>query len=202
MIDITGGLVVTTWRKLAYKCVPLLLAGACSAGRGVAPASAPVPAPAPSAAEMRTVASLPENPCELLTAGQVAAAAGIRVSRARRMPDIEEIISSQKEGRPARANLICSYETPSDLVAITIIVPPLSERTAAGYWKARETSFRQAQGQPIAGVGEDAWLGGGTVLHVLAGKNAHFTVATRMHQPRSREVVTSLARAVLEKLHR
>jgi hypothetical protein len=120
------------------------------------------------------------------------------------VPDIEEIIRAQKEGRPARTNTICSYDTPGDLVAIIIIVPPVTGRNAAAYTSARDTYFRQFPGsaRPISGIGEDAWLSGGSTLHVLAGKEAYFIVATQMAEPSSPEVVTAVARAVLQKLYR
>jgi hypothetical protein len=120
------------------------------------------------------------------------------------VPDIDEIVQAGKEGRPARTNTICSYDVRGDIVAITITVPPVSDRTAAGYHAAREAYFRQypASAKPVSGVGEDAWLAGGTTLHVLAGKNAQFMVATRTTQPKSPEVLAAVARAVLEKLYR
>lgn len=178
----------------------LLLAGAsCSSKRGSTEAGAP-PAPAPA----RRIASLPENACELLTRGEVSVATGLRVRRARKVPDIGEIIAAGKEGRAAHTSTICSYDTGGELVAITIIVPPLANRTAAAYHSERGAYFRQYPGsaKPVAGVGEDAWIAGGTTLHVLAGPNAHFTVATRMAQPNSPDVVAKVARAVIARLSR
>ena len=177
----------------------MLSVGACSSGGGAGPAGEP-----PSLAEVRRIATVPENPCELLTRGEVAVATGLRVRQARRVPDIEEIIQSEKEGRPARTSTICSYDTPTDIVAITIIVPPVSERGSAAYVSAREAYFRQypGSGRHVSGIGEDAWLAAGTTLHVLAGKNANFIVATRTAQPNSPDVVVAVARAVLQKLYR
>jgi len=190
-------------RVLLHRCMIvacLLSIAACSSGGGAGSGAGEPPSPA----EARRIASLPENPCELLTASQVAAATSLRVRQARRVPDIEEIIRSEREGRTARTNTICSYDTASDIVAITIIVPPLPERSSAAYLSAREAYFRQypGSGQHVSGIGEDAWLAAGTTLHVLAGRNARFIVATRMAQPRSREVVVAVARAVLDRLYR
>ena len=148
------------------------------------------------------VASLPENPCELLTAEQVAAATGLRVTGARRMPDIGEIIRAEKEGRTARVNTICSYDTPTEFESITIIVPPVSDQSSAAFRKAREDYSRRSRAEPIAGLGEDAWLAAGTTLHVLAGKSAQFIVATRAHQDSSRDVVIAVANAVLARLYK
>jgi hypothetical protein len=120
------------------------------------------------------------------------------------MPDIEEIILAEKERRPARTNTICSYDTPGDLVEITIIVPHPSERNSAAYASAREAYSRQYPGsaRQVSGIGEDAWLAAGTTLHVLAGKEAYFIVTTRMAQPKSPEVVAAVARAVIARLYR
>src|SRR5215211_7582633 len=140
------------------------LSGAsCKSGGGGTEVGAPH-APAPAA---RRIASLPENPCELLTRGDVSVATGLRVRRARKVPDIEEIVAAGREGRAANTSTICSYDTGGELVAITITVPPLSDRNAASYQSARDAYFRQYPGRAkrVAGIGEDAWLAGGTALH-------------------------------------
>jgi hypothetical protein len=186
--------------KMAPGCGLALVLAACSSGGGAAAGGGEPPSPV----EERRIASLPENPCELLTASQVAAATGLPVRQARRLPDIEEIIRAEREGRPARANTICSYDTPSDIVAITIVVPPVSDRNSGAYTSARDAYFQQypGSGRTVSGVGDDAWLAAGNTLHVFAGKNAHFIVATRMAQPKSPEVVAAVARAVIERLYR
>lgn len=181
---------------LAFLSVPI---AACSSGGGAATEPGAPPSPA-----VRRVASLPENPCELLTRGEVSVATGLRVKSARRVPDIEEIILAEKERRPARTNSICNYDTPGDLVAITIILPPVAGRNAEAYTSARDQYFRQYPGsaRPVSGIGDDAWLAAGTTLHVLAGKEAYFIVATRMAEPQSPDVVAAVARAVIERLYR
>ncbi len=190
---------MTRFCVLALGSVLLAAGASCRSGGGSTEVVAP---PAPAAA--RRIASLPENPCELLTRGEVSVATGLRVRRARKVPDIEEIVAAGREGRAAHTSTICSYDTGGELVAITIIVPPLSNRNAAAYRSAREAYFRQYPGsaKPVAGIGEDAWFAGGTTLHVLAGPNAHFTVATRMAQPDSPDVVAKVARAVVARLSR
>ena len=166
--------------------------------------STEVGAPPPPAAGTRRGATLPENPCELLTRGDVSVATGLRVRRARKVPDIEEIVAAGRAGRPAHTSTICSYDTGGELVAITITVPPLENRNAAAYNSEREAYFRHNPGlaKSITGIGEDAWLARGTTLHVLAGPNAHFTVATRTARPNSADVVAKVARAVVERLSR
>ena len=170
---------------------------ACSSGRGAVATTGEEPG------EVRpAVASLPENPCELLTADQVAAATGLRVTRAHRVPDIGEIIRAEKEGRTAHANTICSYDTPSEYVNIAIIIPPVGEQNSAAYRSEHEDYLRQSHAESIGGLGDDAWLAGGTTLHVLAGKSAQFIVATRMVDGGSRDVVVAVAKAVLSRFNR
>jgi hypothetical protein len=120
------------------------------------------------------------------------------------VPDIDEIVAAGRAGRPAHTSTICSYDTGGELVAITITVPPLESRSAAAYHSEREAYFRQYPGsaKPVPAIGEDAWIARGTTLHVLAGPNAHFTVATRTAQPDSPDVVAKVARAVIARLSR
>lgn len=188
------------YANLSCRCALLIAAAGCSSGGGGgAEAGAP-----PSPVAPRRIGSLPEDPCRILTRGDVSVATGLRVRQARRVPDIEEIVNSGREGRAARTSTICSYDTPSDIVAITVIVPPVSDRSAAAYRSAREAYFRQYPGsaRDVSGVGEDAWLAAGNTLHVLGGDNAYFVVATRMARPNSPDVVAAVARAVVERLRR
>lgn len=191
---------MTLFARVAQGCVLPILVASCSSGGGGTPeAGAP-----PSPSVVRRVESLPENPCDLLTRGEVSVATGLRVRRAARVPDIEEIVNAGKEGRPARTSTICNYDTPGDLVAIVIIVPPLTGRNATAYTSARDAYFRQYPGSArhVSGIGEDAWLAAGSTLHVLADEEAYFIVATRMAEPESPDVVAAVARAVLGKLYR
>ena len=121
-----------------------------------------------------------------------------------RVPDIEEIILAKREGRAARTSTICSYDTGGDIVAIQIVVPPVSARTSAAYQSERDLYFLRFPGsvRDVPGVGEDAWLSGGNTLHVLAGTMGHFIVTTRMAQPSSSEIVLAVAKVVLSKLYR
>jgi hypothetical protein len=118
------------------------------------------------------------------------------------MPDIGEIIRAEKEGRTARASTICSYDTPTEFESITIIVPPVSDQSSAAYRRARDDYSLRSHAEPIAGLGEGAWLAAGTTLHVLAGKSAQFIVSTRASREGSREVVIAVAKAVLDRLYR
>jgi hypothetical protein len=118
------------------------------------------------------------------------------------VPDIGEIIRAEKEGRTARANTICSYETPSEFESITIIVPPVSDQSSVAYRKAREDYLARFRAEPITGLGQDAWLSAETTLHVLAGETAQFIVSTRANREGSRDVVIAVAKAVLSRKER
>ena len=176
--------------------VAILLA-ACSSGRSSAPSPAAPPTPAPTAPTF--VGYLPQNPCELLTTEQVAAASGIRILSARRVPDISEIIRAERENRSARASTICNYDSSADVGDIVVIIPEVSQQNVAAYRKSRDEYARNFSAQKISGVGEDAWLAGGNTLHVLAGRNAQFIVATRYWQQNSRDVVIAVAKSILSR---
>ena len=143
--------------------------------------------------------ALPEHPCDLLTARQVAAITGLEVVEARRVPRGEMIV---RDERAADVGQVCNYETRGDVGSIHLIVPPRAERSAADYWKTREAYFRDhaRSAHPVPGLGADAWLAGGTTLYVLPRPDVYFVVATQNYQERSRDVVIALARAVVEKL--
>jgi hypothetical protein len=180
-------------------CALVIAVASCTPGGGD-----PDPGAPPSPVAPRPIASLPEDPCRLLTRAEVSVATRLRVRQARRVPDIEEIVNAGREGRAPRTSTICTYDTPGDLVAISITVPPVSGRSAAAYRSAREAYFRQYPGsaRDVSGVGEDAWLGAGNTLHVLAGEHAYFIVTTRMARPNSPDVVAAVARAAIERLRR
>ena len=144
--------------------------------------------------------SLPDNPCEVLTAAQVSSVTGLEIPAVQRLPDIMKVVRAQEEQREPDPGIICSYETRSDLGAITIVVPALAERGGATYWAARSRYFKTFPGsaRAVAGLGTDAWLGGGNSLVVLVG-DEYFSLSTQQYQPRSGAVLVDIARAVLER---
>ena len=143
--------------------------------------------------------SLPDNPCEVLNPAQVSAIAGVEVTSVNRVPSLAKIVHAQKENREPGPGTICSYETRSDFGAILIAVPARADRRTAEYWETRAKYFETFPGaaQPVAGLGMDAWLSGGTSLHVLVREDEYFTISTQMHQPRSRDLLVDIAKAVL-----
>jgi hypothetical protein len=147
-------------------------------------------------------ASLPENPCAVLTVQQVAAATGTEVTESRRVPSILKVVEAQREGREPLPGTICAYSTGSEFGQLSIHLPPRSERRSTTYWEARERYFRTYPGsaRPILNLGIDAWLAGGASLQVLVREDEYFVVSTQWYQPRSSQVLTALSRAVLERL--
>jgi hypothetical protein len=145
------------------------------------------------------VSSLPDNPCEVLNPAQVSAITGFAVTSAKRVPSIEKIVAAQSENREPSPGTICSYETRSAFGAIMIAVPARTGRSAAKYWETRakyfETFSRSAQA--VADLGMDAWLSGGTSLHVLVRGDDYFTLSTQMYQPRSRDLLVKIAKVML-----
>ena len=81
-----------------------------------------------------------------------------------------------------------------------IMVPRRTDRTASRYWEDRAKYFDTFPGSAhyVGGLGTDAWISGGTHLHVLARGDEHFIVATQMVHPRGREVLVDVAKAVLD----
>jgi hypothetical protein len=169
----------------------IALVGACS------PAGGGVDTPT---TQSRLV-SLPENPCELLTIELVSKITGLEVIEARRKPGIGKSLRAEREAREPSPGPICSYETKSDFGAISVIVPPRTERTEATYLDLRDGYFSTypGSGRPVPGLGADAWISGGTTLSVLT-QDGYFVVTTQMWQERSAELVIKLARAALARL--
>lgn len=184
------------YRDAAVASIVLIIA-ACSSGSGSGAPVAGAPAPAP----LHKITSLPDNPCELLSAEEVAAATGLRIESARRMPDIGEVLKSEREGRAARVSGICTYDASGEDSEISLIVPSVSDQSRAAFMRERGAYSDQSRVEPVSGLGEDAWLAG-TTLHVLAGNTAQFMVAARGRQEHSRDLVVAVAKAVLAKIQR
>ena len=146
--------------------------------------------------------TLPDDPCEVLNQARMSAITGLEVTSVRRVPSIEKIIQAQDENREPDPGTICSYETRSDFGAIAIVIPAQTGRSAAAYWENRTEYFKTFPGsaQPVPGLGMDAWLSGGTSLHVLVREGEQFAVLTQMYRPESRELLVKIARAILEQL--
>jgi hypothetical protein len=155
--------------------------------------------PSNNAAPTR-VASLPDDPCAMLSSARVAEVTGIEIVSANRVPSLDKVVLAQEENREPGPGTICSYQMGSDLGALMIMVPSQTNRTAAKYWEERAKYFETFPGgaHHVEGVGSDAWFSGGTSLRVLTSGNEYFIVATQMVHPRGREIMVNVAKAILD----
>ena len=155
----------------------------------------PRPVPTPTRA-----ASLPDDPCAILSSARVAEVTGIRIVSVNRVPSLDKVVRAQEENREPDPGTICSYQMGTDLGSLMIMVPPRADRTAARYWEDRAKYFETFPGSAhhVEGVGTDAWFSGGTSLRVLTRDDEFFTVATQMVHPHGRDIVINVAKAVLD----
>jgi hypothetical protein len=156
-------------------------------------------APTSPASSRTPLAFLPDNPCDLLTREQVAAATGLEVTA----------VQPQAQGY-VPGGRTCSYVTASELGALSITVPSPMDRTEASYSQARNRAFKPPLSttapfsfpRRIAGVGEDAWLDDESrSLHVLTRNGETFILETQKYSQHSlADALVALARAVLDRL--
>jgi hypothetical protein len=134
---------------------------------------------------------LPENPCDLIAAADIAAVGQLVVQPGRRVP-------GRMETGPGSN---CVFDTGPKFGQIILNIPPRAERRAVNYREARESYFRTypGSGRPVPGVGQDAWLGAGTSLRVWIRDDDYFTLMTQHYQPDSGDLVTKIAKFVLAK---
>lgn len=145
--------------------------------------------------------SLPDNPCAIIEATEIAIAGQLVVQPGRRVPSILEAADAQRGNRPSPPGQICSFDTGVEFGAITVGVVPRAGRRAPAYRESRDRYFRTFPGsaRPISGVGEDAWLSGGATLHVLIRGDEYFTVSTQYYQPESGALLTTIAKLIVAK---
>ena len=125
--------------------------------------------------------SLPDNPCDVPTAAEIADAAGLVVTSVRRVPSIKEVVTAERQGRKPEPGTICSVETNSHFGVLSIVVPRHSERRSELYWEARSKYFETYPGsaEHIPGLGIDAWLAGGVGLSILVRENEYLMLSTQ-----------------------
>jgi hypothetical protein len=114
--------------------------------------------------EQRVV--LPEDPCSLVRPGDVAAAFDTEVTKAERVPSIDEIVSAQNKGGadaevPRADQRLCSYTTTSEFGAVTVFVPAPSAHGAKLFTSRRDNA------KEVDSVGDEAYFEGGSSLSVL-----------------------------------
>jgi hypothetical protein len=145
--------------------------------------------------------SLPDDPCDVLTAAELSDVAGLAVTSVRRVPSIQEVVSAERQGRTPEPGTICSFETNSRFGALSIVVPRRSERRSELYWEARSKYFETYPGSAlhIPGLGIDAWLAGGASLSVLVREHEYLMLSTQRYHRQSRDVLVEVARAVAQR---
>lgn len=176
--------------KLRYILLPLFLVAFTSCARSINQEN--------KISEPAALASLPDNPCDILSADEVSAATGLEVMSATRVPSLSKVVEAQRENREPGPGTICNYQTRGDFGSIMIALPPVLERNSAKYWEVRNKYFEEFPTErPVPGLGMDAWISGGSTLRVLVKDDHYFTVSTQMNKPGSRELVIKIARAAL-----
>ncbi|MGH8991022.1 MAG: hypothetical protein ACRDZ7_05780 [Acidimicrobiia bacterium] len=144
---------------------------------------------------------LPEDPCALLSADDVAATTEATVTKTERVASIDQIVAVQDRGGtaddvPTGDRRLCSYTTTSRLRAITVFVPKASGDAAKLF-----TSRRGGHDESVDGVGDDAYLAGGASLHVLVGVAAFsIQVQDATGATEVRGVLTKLAKRAIDRL--
>jgi hypothetical protein len=138
---------------------------------------------------------LPENPCDLLSVKQVAAA-GVEISRAERVLSQQESIESSQPGRQRSAGSICRYNSPSRLVSIAVIFPdrrgPLDSRS--------QPARCRAGSEPVDSRDDRIWRAGGATA-VCVGPDLVVWISVQMaHEPGATEAATGVARAIVQRL--
>lgn len=146
-----------------------------------------------------TLTALPDNPCDLISARQVAAAAGVEISRTTRVLSQRESIDSSRSGRRPTAGAICRYETPSELGSIAVILPdrrgPLGTRSEPPTCGANDPTA-SARSSPDGRVR----ISGGSGS-VCVGPDLLVWVAVQQaHQRRATNAATGVANAILRRL--
>jgi hypothetical protein len=143
---------------------------------------------------------LPDNPCGVLTPAQMSVASGLAVTSATRVESIAEVVQTRRVERASGAGTICRYDTSSPFGSIAIEVP--TDRRAETFASSRAEAFAKYPGSTTAvpGVGADAWLAGGTSLHVLVRDADYFTVTTQQYRPELRDVVVRIAQRIVAEL--
>jgi hypothetical protein len=143
---------------------------------------------------------LPDNPCDVLTPAQMSNASGLDITSSARVETIGEIVQTRRVERAPGAGTICRYDTSSSFGSIAIEVP--TDRRAETFASSRVEAFAKYPGSTTAvpGVGADAWLAGGTSLHVLVRDADYFTVTTQQYRPESRDVVVRIAQRIVAEL--
>ncbi len=140
---------------------------------------------------------VPENPCGLLSVEQLANTTGLEIMAAERKPGILEHVRAQDENRSIGPGRLCVYSTQTVFGDIMIGLP--DEQDPAKFRQARDIYFARFSGsaKPIPNLGQDAWIGGGALLHLLVRDDLQLTVGTQYYQRESQELLIRIARRLV-----
>jgi hypothetical protein len=143
--------------------------------------------------------ALPENPCALITAEDIAIVGQLVVQPGRRVPSKLQIVAAEREGRQPAPGTICVFESGVEFGGITVAFEPAAQRSAATYRATRDRYTRTFPGswRAVPGIGADAWLSGGTTLTVLIGGDDYFSLSTQHYQRESGELLANIAAFIL-----
>jgi len=143
---------------------------------------------------------IPENPCELISVEQLANATGLEIVGAERKPGILEHVRAQEENRSVEPGRLCVYKTQSGFGELMVGLS--AERDPSKFRQERDIYFARFPGsaKPIPNLGQDAWIGGGTLLHLLVRNDLQVTIGTQMYQRESEELLIRIARRLLTTL--
>ena len=161
---------------------------------GVLPLVAVVACSAPA------LTALPENPCDLLSVKQVAAAAGVEISGANRVLSQRESLEAATSAQGSAPGSICQYETPSEFGSIAVILPdhrgPLGSRSdPANCGTQWPTQW------PKAGSEDGRVRVSGGTASVCLGPDLVVWVSVQMGTgPRGSEAARGVARAIVRRL--
>lgn len=140
--------------------------------------------------------ALPENPCDLLSVEELAAATGVEISGASRVLGHRETFEAARSGQEPRRGSICRYETPSEFGSIAVIFPD-----RRGPLASRSEPPNCGTQWPTSGS-EDRRVGvsGGTAS-VCVGPDLVVWVSVQMGiGPRAPDAARGVARAILRRL--
>jgi hypothetical protein len=128
------------------------------------------------------------DPCRILTAREVTQATDLAVHSPHLVTEDMGLAT-------------CYYETTSRFSSVGVRVPFAEDRSAAHYWSQRDHYFATFPGSAVEidDIGEDAWLSGGTTLHVLLRGDDYFVVSTRNYSADAGEVLRRLALSIVER---
>lgn len=141
---------------------------------------------------------IPDNPCDVLTRAEIAAATKLVVAKGQRVPVIGKIVEAQDNSIEGGSGSICSFDTQSRIGAITIAIAP-GTNGKAEYFENRRKYVGTVPGSArrTSELGPDTFLAGGSSLHMLV-SGKYVIVSVQHSRPEARDVVLNVGRKILQ----